>query len=49
MKKEIYKVFSSWITYDEKMVKYNYMAHDVNSSLLIGNIKSDDTIKRRIK
>lgn len=38
-----------YANYDEKMVKYNYMAHDVNSSLLIGNIKSDDTIKRRIK
>lgn len=38
-----------YANYDENKVKYICMNHDVKSSLLIGNINSDDTIKRRVK
>lgn len=34
-----------YANYDEQKVKYNYNNHNVNSSLLIGNIKDDDIIK----
>ena len=38
-----------YANYDEKMVNYNYQNHNPNSSLLIGELKSDDIIKERIK
>ena len=38
-----------YANYDEKKVKSNYQQHDPNSSLLIGNVMSDDIIKARIK
>ncbi len=36
-----------YANYDEKRVKNNILKHDVNSSILIGNIKEDDEIKVR--
>ena len=33
---------------DEKMVNANTLRHDVNSSLLIGQIGADDVIKPRV-
>ena len=36
-----------YANYDEKMVSSNFKRHDDNSSLLIGNIQSDDVIKIR--
>lgn len=36
-----------YANYNEDKVKYNVLKHDVNSSLLIGNINSDDIIKIR--
>ena len=36
-----------YANYDEKIVNNNFKNHDVNSSLLIGNIKKDDIIKIR--
>ena len=36
-----------YANYDEKIVNNNFKNHDVNSSLLIGNIKKDDIIKTR--
>lgn len=36
-----------YANYDEQKVNYNYLKHSDNSSLLIGNIKDDDVIKRR--
>ncbi len=38
-----------YANYDEKKVRNNYQQHAPNSSLLIGNIMSDDIIKARIK
>jgi hypothetical protein len=38
-----------YANYDEKKVLDNYSLHDVNSSLLVGHISSDDTIKVRTK
>lgn len=38
-----------YANYDEKQVKNNIKQHDKYSSLLIGEIKSDDIIKERIK
>lgn len=37
------------IEYDEKQVKNNIKQHDKKSSLLIGELKSNDIIKERIK
>jgi DNA repair photolyase len=36
-----------YANYDEKQVNSNCLKHDINSSLLIGNIKDDDIIKIR--
>ncbi len=38
-----------YANYDEKKVKGNQLNHDVNSTLLIGQIQKDDEIKVRIK
>lgn len=38
-----------YANFDEQMVKTNHLNHDVNSSLLIGTLKSADIIKRRLK
>ena len=38
-----------YANYDEKKVNQNFLNHDVNSSLLVGTIQSDDVIKERIK
>lgn len=38
-----------YANYDEKEVNNNFNNHDPKSSLLIGNLKSDDIIKERIK
>ena len=38
-----------YANYDERKVNYNYNNHDVNSSLLIGNLEEDDIIKERYK
>lgn len=37
-----------YANYDEKMVNANTLRHDVNSSLLIGQIGADDVIKPRV-
>lgn len=36
-----------YANYDEKIVNNNFKNHDVNSSLLIGNLEMDDIIKTR--
>lgn len=36
-----------YANYDEKIVNNNFKNHDINSSLLIGNVKNDDIIKTR--
>ena len=36
-----------YANYDENIVNNNFKNHDVNSSLLIGNVKKDDIIKTR--
>ena len=38
-----------YANYDEKKVINNYSNHNPNSSLLVGNIESDDIIKERFK
>ncbi len=38
-----------YANYDEGIVNSNYSLHNPNSSLLIGELSSDDIIKRRIK
>lgn len=38
-----------YANYDEDIVNDNYSLHNLNSSLLIGELCSDDIIKRRIK
>lgn len=38
-----------YANYDEKKVKNNIKQHDKKSSLLIGELKSNDIIKERIK
>ena len=38
-----------YANYDENKVNDSFINHDVNSSLLIGKINSDDTIKIRQK
>ena len=38
-----------YANYDENKVNINYLNHDVNSSLLIGQIKDSDIIKVRNK
>lgn len=38
-----------YANYDEKLVRDNFNNHDVNSSLLVGNIMEDDIIKVRTK
>ena len=38
-----------YANYDEKNVWQNYKLHDVNSSLLVGQIEKDDIVKIRIK
>ena len=38
-----------YANYDEGKVNCNYLNHNPKSSLLIGNLKSDDIIKRRYK
>ena len=38
-----------YANYDECKVDENYVKHDVNSSLLIGNIEKNDIIKERVK
>ena len=38
-----------YANYDEKMVNENFKNHDVNSSLLCGNLKKDDIIKETIE
>ena len=38
-----------YANYDERKVNQNFLKHDVNSSLLIGNINEYDVIKERIK
>lgn len=38
-----------YANYDEDKVNANFSKHDINSSLLIGQIEKDDTIKVRIK
>lgn len=38
-----------YANFDEKQVDSKFLNHDDDSSLLIGKIKSDDVIKRRIK
>ena len=37
-----------YANYDEKKVNYNILKHNVNSSLLIGELKDDDIIKERV-
>lgn len=36
-----------YANYDEKQVQNNFIEHDPNSSLLVGNIQKDDIIKER--
>lgn len=36
-----------YANYEEKLIENNYNKHDVNSSLLIGNLNADDEIKIR--
>lgn len=36
-----------YANYDEKVVNNNFKNHDVNSSLLVGNLEDDDIIKTR--
>lgn len=38
-----------YANYDEKLVSKNFKNHNPNSSLLIGEIQSDDIIKERVK
>lgn len=38
-----------YANYDEKIVNSNYSLHNPNSSLLIGELSSDDVIKKRVK
>ena len=38
-----------YANYDEKMVNNNYLNHNPKSSLLVGEISSDDIIKERLK
>lgn len=38
-----------YANYDERKVNQNFLKHDVNSSLLIGNINEYDVIKERVK
>lgn len=38
-----------YANYDESSIKVNVLQHDVNSSLLIGRLNSDDIIKIRRK
>ena len=38
-----------YANYIEDIVNNNYLNHDINSSLLIGNLKSNDIIKERVK
>lgn len=38
-----------YANYDEKQVTTNYQNHNKNSSLLVGELKANDIIKRRIK
>ena len=38
-----------YANYMEDMVLNNYFKHDDNSSLLIGELESDDIIKERVK
>lgn len=38
-----------YANYDEKQVNKNFNYHNLNSSLLIGDLQSDDIIKERIK
>ena len=38
-----------YANYDENKVINNYSNHNPNSSLLVGNIESDDIIKERFK
>lgn len=38
-----------YANYDERKVENNYNNHNPNSSLLIGELESNDIIKRRIK
>ena len=38
-----------YANFDEKEVNTNYLNHNPNSSLLIGNLEKSDTIKRRYK
>ena len=38
-----------YANFDEDKVNENYSNHDINSSLLIGRVEEDDTIKNRIR
>lgn len=38
-----------YANYEEKLIENNYNKHDINSSLLIGNLSADDEIKVRKK
>ena len=38
-----------YANYDEVKVKSNYSKHNPDSSLLVGELESDDIIKERIK
>lgn len=38
-----------YANFDEKKVEINFKNHDINSSLLIGNLEKNDIIKNRIK
>ena len=38
-----------YANYIEDIVNNNYLNHDINSSLLIGNLKSNDIVKERVK
>ena len=38
-----------YANYDEDKVNHNFKNHNPNSSLLIGNLESDDIIKERLK
>ena len=38
-----------YANYDERKVKNNFLKHNPNSSLLIGELESDDIIKERVK
>ena len=38
-----------YANYDERKVKNNFLKHNSNSSLLIGELESDDIIKERVK